>query len=314
LIFKPISPAGKKKRKKAKSLSLTFAKHQLELASALEGKSGLAKMLPPLILMLLLLPASASGATVPETPSGLACAAGGKSSELSCSFKPSAGASLYDVELALNATAWPFVSVTSALYEVTLTSLLPSKTYYARVRAHASEANGGGRQQMIIGWSNFSAPVHVQTQAAPLASARLGLRRRGGLDPAGPGSIEVAWTVPGEPSAQVCSLRYQLLAAADSAAAAVRSLDVPRAQGKALLTGLELGSAFDVSLRCGDGSDDSVAETEPLTLRTGQADTEWIEPLRVSENMMVWPDCTCASVSLLPYLPTAALRAQLPWC
>jgi hypothetical protein len=249
----------------------------------------------------------------PPVPYGLMCRAGAKSSELSCSFTPSAGASLYDVELAHNASAPPFMSVTSALYEVVVPGLLPAMGYYARVRAHASEQHGGGRQQMIIGWSNFSAAVRCETKPAPAAALALRLRRDGGLDPAGVGSIAVAWE--SGPAAEFsvvsggrCSLQHGM-----SAAGFLGTREtVDATQGRAVLTGLVPGAAYDVSLSCGASITEpgtrtfagyicvrTVVHPRPdlcalavcaVTLRTGTAETLWIEPLRVSENLMVWPD------------------------
>ena len=76
------------------------------------------------------------------------------------------GASLYDVELAVNATMPPFASFTTPLASVSgLAVTVPAASdggggvsvqVWATVRAHAADA---GMAQMIIGWSDFSTRV-----------------------------------------------------------------------------------------------------------------------------------------------------------
>jgi len=215
---------------------------------------------------------------VPPVPTDLACAAGTTSTSLECSFTTSAGATLYDVELSAKATAAPFTSFTTSYTTTVLSDLRPGTTYFARARAHASAANGGGREQMIVGWSNFSAAVAAKTSSAPLGARALDLRREGGLDPAGPGSIGVAWSWSAADAE--CVLR--------AGPAERGQLRVRAAARRATLTGLAQGRAFGVTLRC--GAQALQVASEPLLLRTGSADSLWIEPMRVAENLITTPD------------------------
>ena len=143
------------------------------------------RLLPQLALALLL-PLPAVAQAVPRPPTGLRCAASTSSSVTLDWMDSSAPGSIHIYDLEAGSTAakardFPFASVTVAApatpspslgfgAKATIEELRPSTDYFFKVRAHCSESGllgcHGGAEQMIAGWSNFSAVIPCTTKAA----------------------------------------------------------------------------------------------------------------------------------------------------
>ena len=137
------------------------------------------------LALALLLPLAAAQA-VPRPPTGLRCAAATSSSVTLDWMDSSAPGSIHIYDLEAGSTAaeardFPFASVTVAApatpspslgfgAKATIEELRPSTDYFFKVRAHCSESGllgcHGGAEQMIAGWSNFSAVIPCTTKAA----------------------------------------------------------------------------------------------------------------------------------------------------
>ena len=130
--------------------------------------------------------------------------------------------------------------------------------------------------------------VEITTATTATATA---LRR---VSPLAETAVTVSWTPPSDDKHRDCIVRYALLPAdgvadgvASAAAAATTGVtDIKLAAGARGITLSELGadSAYRLEVIC-DG-----VGSAPLTVRTADPATTWLEVFRVAENFVAWPD------------------------
>ena len=224
------------------------------------------------------------GAAAPSSP--LICSAL-SSVALNVSWPAVADTDLYYIALfadaadAGGAAPRPMAIVTTADTGAVVEDLVPSTTYYLRVRSHPSSA-----PSPVWGWRDWAAapPLRCQTQAA----APLALERHGGLQQ---GAVGLRWR--GDAAAGPLTVRWRRIRQGEAAAALQRPApalplaeawegSAPAAAGSATATAASLpaGASFAMVI----ASEHGVALSDPVRFRTAAAGVTYERVFRVAEE------------------------------
>jgi len=229
----------------------------------------------------------AGGAPPASAVASITCTAHGTDA-VSVGWSAVPGATLYDVALGTPGNSIdkaPFASVTATpqqqLAGLELGDLLDGTAYAVKVRAHV----GYGGDQMVLGWTNFSAAVACPiTSAHPLSPRRL---RRASATLA-TDHFDVAWDPPtgphGAPGRAVYTVRVRELPRGPWRTVAQNTRRLA-----ALVSDLEPGREYKVEVTALHAN--GVAKAgDAVRFRTASEDTVWINPHRVSENQLLTVD------------------------
>lgn len=216
------------------------------------------------------------------------------SSALKVSFPCVSATDLYYVAIfatkvdAVATTPKPAAIVTTVNCSTVLEDLVPSTTYYLRIRSHPSRA-----PSVVWGWRNYSSPVRPCTTMAAPAYA---LHRHGALEPH---QLGLQWHINAGHRVDLASREvtpvWRRMLSSTTATALGRPLDTidsnvwqeatPEpanglANSVATVTGLDPGSSYVIVLRGPNGT----ALSDPVRFRTGMVGSSYETVYRVAEE------------------------------
>ncbi len=189
---------------------------------------------------------------------------------------------------AVATTPKPAAIVTTVNCSTVLEDLVPSTTYYLRIRSHPSKA-----PSVVWGWRNYSSPVRPCTTMAAPAYA---VHRHGALEPH---QLGLEWHIKSGHSADFASGEVTPVWRRTLSSTLATSLGRPLgtmdsnmweeatpdpasgvASGVATVTGLNPGSSYVIVLRGPNGT----ALSDPVRFRTGAIGSSYETVYRVAEE------------------------------